>query len=92
MKEKRQSQEWFFMRTCLPPLKESRFDSQKSSLSSEEMYERYLLSLTDEQFEKAFPVVEIPSDGGPIVTGDPVIDKMERELWEKNNGAVKPLR
>ena len=32
------------------------------------------------------PKVEREFDGGPVTTGDPVIDKLERELWEKMQG------
>ena len=92
MKKLRRSHEWSFKRTFLPPLKVSRFDPLKTTLCEEDLQERYLLTLSDEQFDKLFPIVEVPKDGGPVVTGDPVIDKMERELWERNNGAVKSLR
>lgn len=92
MKKQRRSPEWYFKRMFLPPLERSKFNPSETTLSTDDLQERYLLSLTDEQFDSIFPKVEVPKDGGPVVTGDPVIDKLERELWEKSNGAVKSLR
>jgi len=41
------------------------------------------LRLSDDDWRK-IPVstVQVPSNGGPVVTGDPIVDRWERELFE----------
>lgn len=45
----------------------------------------WLLDLPDEQWRAVRGADWIKRDGedGPVVTGDPEIDKLERELWER---------
>ena len=76
------------MKGSLPPLQESKYDPLCSTLSQGDNYERWLLSLDEEHFEKLFPLIDLSKEG-PVVTGDPVIDQAERDLWEQSHGAVK---
>lgn len=45
----------------------------------------WLLGLDDEEWEvvRGDSWIKRDGEGGPVVTGDPEIDRLERELWER---------
>ena len=50
------------------------------------LYERALLKLGEEEWQE-FQSIQlkktIKQEDGPVVTGDPVIDELERKFWEE---------
>ena len=80
MKAFRESQ---YHRHCLPPIQPSRYDPTRSDLSEDDQVERWLLELTDEEFESLTESkVQITQDA-PTKTGDATVDQWEREFWER---------
>ena len=47
-----------------------------------ELYERALLEMDDERWS-AFEMQRLRTDGGQYLTGDPVVDELERALREQ---------
>lgn len=69
----------------LPPLLPSAVDPIAPNLSNADMYERALLTLDDETWEniEQIKLRESLAGDGPVVTGDPIVDELERKLWEE---------
>ena len=53
-----------------------------------DLIERYMLMLDDEQWSALSSKVLADNDG-PIITGDPFIDKWESELFNRIEGAME---
>ena len=44
--------------------------------------------MSEDDFNQAV-LNSLVEGGGPIVTGDPVVDELERKLWEMTSGSRK---
>jgi hypothetical protein len=76
---------WKWCRTTSPYASRSRDEPFESDLAESDEIVAWLLGLSDEEWEIVRGDSWIRRDGGdgPVLTGDPEIDKLERELWER---------
>lgn len=78
--------EWPSLQATLPTPRPSAWDPLRPSLSDAERLEWWLLSLSDEAWERISAPRAIISEHGPSTTGDAVVDEWEREFWAKHGG------
>ena len=48
-----------------------------------DMFQLALMRLDDEEWD-SYTANKLVNSDGPVVTGDPLIDELERELWERS--------
>ena len=78
-KKMRERPEFSLLRSCLPPIPRSEHNPCLPNLSPADWTEAALLRLDDDDW-KAFMMPLLPTDGGPVETGDSVVDAWERQL------------
>jgi len=85
VKRLRSSPGWSFCRSALPALKADPTRSWLPALDPDELWERSLLELPEKDWERvqAIAMAEETKSRGYAVTGDPVIDALERQLAEE---------
>ena len=74
--------EWPLMRLILPDVPHSAVNPAAPVLGDAAALEAALLRLPDDAWRRFSNPVEIPRNGGPVKTGDPVVDEWERKLFE----------
>ena len=85
----RKSPLWKSLQSDLPPLKRSDH-SALPDVSLGDLLERIYVQLEEDQWQTitGFKLMSaVASTDGPIVTGDPTIDKLEAEFWERSRGS-----
>ena len=86
MKALRRSKEWLLIQKTLPKtFPSSEFNPIYSSLSDTDKLEAWLLSLSEEDYDKIQPKTIVSKDK-PALTGDAIADQWEREFWETQKG------
>ena len=70
------------MRLILPDVPRSEVNPAVPALGDAAALEAALLRLPDESWRRLSNPVEIPRSGGPVKTGDPIVDEWERKLFE----------
>ena len=81
----RTSPQWRLLQLNLPPLLPSSVEPLSPNLCSADIYERALLTLEAKEWDSIEAVnlqAQIANEDGPVVTGDPIVDELERKLWE----------
>lgn len=82
----RRSQEWRFIQKNLPKsYPNSQFNALYSSLSENDHFEAWLLSLSDEDYDKIQPRYKVNQDK-TIKHENKIDDQWEREFWQKEKG------
>ena len=85
-KNRREAAEWRFLRLTLPEPEQSKFFQTKSNLAPADLLEYCYLRMSEEDFNRCV-LKDLSERQGPIVTGDPVIDELERSIWEMSSGS-----
>jgi hypothetical protein len=82
----RRSQEWRFIQKNLPnTYTRSQVNVVYSSLSENDQFESWLLSLSDEDYDKIQPRYKVNQDK-TIKHENKIDDQWEREFWQKEKG------
>ncbi len=85
-KERREAPEWKFLQLTVPVPERSAFFQTKSNLAPSDLLEYCYLRMSEDDFNQAV-LNSLADREGPVVTGDPVIDELERKIWEMSSGS-----
>lgn len=86
VKELRRSQGWRFIQKSLPSsFPNSQFNPLYSVLSENDYFETWLLSLSDEDYDKIQPRYTVNQDK-TIKHENPIDDQWEKDFWDKERG------